>query len=316
MSADGGGTQFVYPTGKTPEQLYNTLKVLIDRLNQVKSQDTTDLTAINAALEETQQQIEDILETIGEGGAGLTEQQAFELSLVTAVDTMIGSVSNAVLESIRRSEETAEATIKAILAGLTNKGEIRVEQVVRKTENESFVSQLSTFEASLGNTQAAVANEIIARTNGDEAIASDVSNLTTTVNGNTSSIGTLVSSVDGIKARWGVVINLNGEVTGLVQLDGSASGSAFTVVADKLMVAYPGINGGDPVPVLTIEEIDEESVLAFNGTILANAILAGSLSAIEISAISANLGTITAGRLQNADNTSYWDLDTGDFQIG
>lgn len=311
------GSRFVYPTGKTPEQLFFTLRTLIDTLNRMQQSESTDLSALAAALEDADQQISDLWDAVNSGGgSGLTPQQLFELSLVTAVDTMLGSVSNLVRDTIRRSNEAAEAAIKATLAGLQNKGEIRVEQVVRKSENEVFVGQLSSFQAALNNTQAAVNNEIIARTNGDSALASDITDLTTTVNGNTAQILLLANSVDGIEARWGVAINMNGQVTGLVQLDGSASGSTFTVVADKLMVAYPGINDGDPVPVLTIEEIDEESVLAFNGTILTNAILAGSLSAIEISAISGNLGTITAGRLQNADNTSYWDLDTGDFQIG
>lgn len=312
------GSRFVYPTGKTPEQLFLTLKTLIDTLNRMQQSESTDLTALTEALEQANQQISDLWDAIGSGGGGdgLTPQQVFELSLVTAVDTMLGSVSNLVKDTIKRSNEAAEAAIKATLAGLQNKGEIRVEQVVRKSENEVFVGQLSSFEAALNNTQAAVNNEIIARTNGDSALASDITDLTTTVNGNTAQINVIALTLDGIEARWGVAVNLQGQAVGLVQLDGTASGSTFTVVADKLMVAHPDVNGGDPVPVLALQEVGGDDVLALNGTLIANAIVAGTVSVDELSAISANIGTVTAGRLQNADSTSYWDLDTGDFQIG
>lgn len=304
------GSRFVYPTGKTPEQLFFTLRTLIDTLNRMQQSESTDLSALAAALEDANQQISDLWDAVNSGGgSGLTPQQLFELSLVTAVDTMLGSVSNLVRDTIRRSNEAAEAAIKATLAGLQNKGEIRVEQVVRKSENEVFVGQLSSFEAALNNTQAAVNNEVIARTNGDSALASDITDLTTTVNGNTAQILLLANSVDGIEARWGVAINLQGQVTGLVQLDGTASGSTFTVVADKLMVAHPDVNGGDPIPVLALEEIDEETVLALNGTLIANAIVAGTVTVNELSAFTANLGTITAGRLQSADGLMVIDLD-------
>lgn len=294
------GSRFVYPTGKTPEQLFLTLRTLIDTLNRMQQSESTDLTALTEALEQANQQISDLWDAVNSGGgSGLTPQQVFELSLVTAVDTMLGSVSNLVKDTIKRSNEAAEAAIKATLAGLQNKGEIRVEQVVRKSENEVFVGQLSSFEAALNNTQAAVNNEIIARTNGDSALASDITDLTTTVNGNTAQINVIALTLDGIEARWGVAVNLQGQVVGLVQLDGTASGSTFTVVADKLMVAHPDVNGGDPVPVLTLQEVGGNDVLALNGTLIANAIVAGTVTVAELSAITANLGVITAGLIKD-----------------
>lgn len=315
------GSRFVYPTGKTPEQLFFTLRTLIDTLNRMKQSESTDLTALTEALEAANQQISDLWDAVNSGGgSGLTPQQLFELSLVTAVDTMLGSVSNLVRDTIRRSNEAAEAAIKATLAGLQNKGEIRVEQVVRKSENEVFVGQLSSFEAALNNTQAAVNNEIIARANGDSALSSDITDLTTTVNGNTAQILLLANSIDGIEARWGVAINLQGQVTGLVQLDGSASGSNFTVVADKLMVAHPDVNGGDPVPVLTLQEVGGNDVLAFNGTILANAVATGALSALELTAVFAHLGSgyvdgILQSDPENENGNLKLDFDTIEFEL-
>lgn len=301
------GSRFVYPTGKTPEQLFLTLRTLIDTLNRMRQSESADLTALAATLEDANQQISELWDAVN--SSGLTPQQLFELSLVTAVDTMLGSVSNLVKDTIKRSDEAAEAAIKATLAGLQNKGEIRVEQVVRKSENEVFVGQLSSFEATLNNTQAAVNNEIIARTNGDSALASDITDLTTTVNGNTAQINVIALTLDGIEARWGVAVNLQGQVVGLVQLDGTASGSTFTVVADKLMVAHPDVNGGDPVPVLTLQEVGGDGVLALNGTLIANAIVAGTVTVAELSAITSNLGTIVAGLIRDEDDEVRFDLD-------
>lgn len=312
------GSRYVYPSGKTPEQLFLTLRTLIDTLNRQKQSESTDLTEILAALEVSEQQISELWDAVNAGAAGLTPQQIFELSLVTAVDTMLGSVSNLVKDTIKRSNEAAEATIKATLAGLQNKGEIRVEQVVRKSENEVFVRQLESFDATLGNTQGALENEIIARADGDSALASSISTLSTTVGGNTAALILLAESIDGIEGRWGVAINLQGQVTGLVQLDGTASGSAFTVVADKLMVAYPGINGGDPIPVLALEEIDDETVLALNGTLIANAIAAGAISALELTAVFAHIGSgYVDGVLQSSPSNPKGNLkfDFSDIEL-
>lgn len=315
MSADGGGTQFPYPRGSSPAQLFDALRVLVDTLNRVKSEDATDLTAINAALAQTQADLQQVIDDLAswDPEGGLTPQQAFELSLVTAVDTMMGSLSNAVLESIRHSEKAAEATIKALLAGLNNKGEIRVEQVVRKTENESFVSQLSTFNAELGNAQAAISNEIVARTNGDSALASDISTLTTTVNGNTAQIVILAGSIDGIEGKFGVAVNLNGEVVGLLQLDGTPAGSNFTVLADNFYVGKTGETGGTPVPVFTISNVGGVPKLVFRGDMFADgSITAQALDVAELSAIVANLGTITAGRMLSPLGKVDFNLDDAD----
>lgn len=305
------GSRFVYPTGKTPEQLFLTLKTLIDTLNRMQQSESTDLTALTEALEAANQQISDLWDAVNSGGgSGLTPQQVFELSLVTAVDTMLGSVSNLVKDTIKRSNEAAEAAIKATLAGLQNKGEIRVEQVVRKSENEVFVGQLSSFEATLNNTQAAVNNEIIARTDGDNALAESVDTLTTTVNGNTAQIVVLANSIDGIEGRFGIAVNLNGQVVGLVQLDGTSAGSNFTVVADKFLVAQPGAAGGDPIPVFTIANVGGTPKLAFRGDMYADGtITAQKLNVASLSAISANLGTIVAGLIRDEDDEVRFDLD-------
>lgn len=306
MSADG--SLFIYPPGKSPEQLFQTLKVLIDRLNQIKAKDNTDLTAINEAIEDAQEAVGDIQEFL-EGTERFTEQKAFELSLVTAVDTMLGSVSNAVLESIKQSQMAAEATIRSLLEGKRNSIAIRVEQTARLTDREAFANQIETIEARLGTAEASIVTETTARTNADNALSSVDQTLSTALNGNIAQVSILAASVDGIEGKFGVAVNANGQVVGLVQLDGSAAGSTFTVVADKFLVAQPDATGGAPVPVLAVGNVGGTPKLVWRGDMYGDgSITVQKLNVSQLSAISANLGTVTAGLIRNADDTIRFDL--------
>lgn len=316
MSADGGGTQFVFPPGKTPDQLYQTLVVLISTLNRIKTADATDLTALNQALTDAQQEISDLWEAVDAGGVGLTPQQAWELSLVTAVDTMLGSISHAVLESYKQTQKAAEAVIRSLLEGKKNSVAIRVEQQARLTEREAFASQIETISAQLGNALAAIVTETTARTNADNALAAVDQTLTTALNGNIAQVNILATSIDGIEGRFGVAINTNGQVVGLIQLDGSAAGSNFTVVADKFQVAQPDSAGGTPVPVFTIANVGGTNKLVLRGDMIADGtITAAKLVASTLSAISANLGTITAGLMVSQDGKMRIDLSNASKEI-
>src|SRR5690606_20809315 len=119
-----------------------------------------------------------------------------------------------------------------------------------------------------------------------------------------------------IEGRFGVAINANGQVVGLIQLDGSAAGSNFTVVADKFQVAQPDAAGGTPVPVFTIANVGGTNKLVLRGDMLADGtITATKLSVSTLSAIVANLGTITAGRLVSADGKMRIDLSNATKEI-
>src|SRR5690606_37509945 len=123
----------------------------------------------------------------------LTPQQAWELSLVTAVDTMLGSISHAVLESYKQSQMAAEAVIRSLLEGKKNSVAIRVEQQARLTEREVFASQIETISAQLGNALAAIVTETTARTNADNALAAVDQAITTALNGNIAQVNILAT---------------------------------------------------------------------------------------------------------------------------
>ena len=83
--------------------------------------------------------------------------------------------------------------------------------------------------------------------------------------------------------------------------------AANAVTADK-------VNAG----AITVDKLASNSVTAVK--IAASTITADKISVTTLSAIAANLGTVTAGRVQNPANTSYWDLNaagaTTMFRLG
>lgn len=124
-----------------------------------------------------------------------------------------------------------------------------------------------------------------------------------------------VGGAAALSARWAVAIDLNGNVTGLVQLSGDLDYSQFTVIADKFAYAFPGINGGLPTPVFAIATVEGDPTVVINGDLIANAIRAGLVQAETVDAVFGSFGVMTAGTIRNATGTSFWNLDTGDFQI-
>ena len=58
-----------------------------------------------------------------------------------------------------------------------------------------------------------------------KSTATRVETVATTVNDVTTTVTEISESVNGIEGRWGVGIDVNGKVIGLVRLDGGATGS-------------------------------------------------------------------------------------------
>lgn len=143
----------------------------------------------------------------------------------------------------------------------------------------------------------------------------EVTTLSTTVGGNTASIEQIIESTDGFGLRWSVEMNVNNRVVGMVRLDGDASQSTFSVLATKFEIVHP-TNNAQTIQAFVAGMVNGIATVGINGNLVVDgSIEAEKLNVSSISAIAADLGTVTAGRLQNASNTSFWDLDTGDFQI-
>lgn len=330
---------FQHATSASPQALLLALRSLTDKLNQSiasqQQQAATNLSEVQAQLDALLAQITsataeitDILSALEdiETNGGLTDQQEFLLMLTHEVDGILGSVSQQVRDTITRSQEAANAVIKAMLEGRKNAVAIKVEQTARLTDQEAFVSQLSTFSAQIGLSLGMVNQEIVARADGDSANASAIQTVSTALDGNIAQVQVIQSSVNGLNTRFGVALNNNGEVIGLLQLDGTPSGSTFTVLADTFYVGKTGATGGTAVPIFAIRTVNGSSQIALradmyaDGDIIARHIAAGSVTAAKINvtsldAIAVNAGTITAGKLQRSDATMIVDLDNKRLKI-
>ena len=142
------------------------------------------------------------------------------------------------------SEATTRATADSALAG-------------RATALEATVNSGTTGNAAL---QARIAAEETARANGDSALAGQITSLTTTVNSNTATLTTFGESIDGLEARQGVRLDVNGRITGYVQNNDGAQGN-FIVVADNFQVV-------DPDTGVTFIDADEDGLRLRNGRVI------------------------------------------------
>lgn len=308
-----------FPTGQTPAALYahaSNLSTQLRRILKEVSGPIADLTALEADVADLDARVA-ILEAAG--GAGLTPQQQFELSLTTATSEVLGGFGH-LLERLQTvQEQEADAVLLAtIQAHKANTG-VYTEVRVRAEETLALAQRIDTADAALGVTNANVTALTTAVATGDSALASQINSLSSTVAGNTASIQILTQSVDGYSTRFAVMMSAQNEVIGFISLDGDVQGSSFTVAADYFKVAKIGTTGGTAVPVFSIQTVGGVPKLALrgdmyaDGSIIARHIAAGSITADKISvtslsALAANLGTVTAGLIQNPAATLKFDL--------
>lgn len=315
-----------FPQGNTPQQLYSNQVSVVRELRRIFEGITagadTDLTTILADIAELREDVDALIVGGGGGGSGLTPQQQFELSLVTATNDVLGSLSN-IYERLRtRFETDADATILAVKKANEASTGLKTEVRVRIEEDIALAERIDSVFADLGVTNAQVNTLAQAVVDGDEALATQITSLQSTVAGNTAEVQVLTASINGIETRFAVQINNNNEVTGFIRLDGNQQGSVFTVAADKFQVSQVGTAGGAAKPVFAILPVAGVSRLAFrgdmfaDGTINARMIQAGAVTADKITAnslaaITANLGTIIAGLIRDAENVYNFNLGTG-----
>lgn len=310
-----------FPTGQTPAALYahaSNLSTQLRRILKEVSGPIADLTALEADVADLDARVA-ILEAAG--GAGLTPQQQFELSLTTATSEVLGGFGH-LLERLQTvQEQEADAVLLAtIQAHKANTG-VYTEVRVRAEETLALAQRIDTADAALGVTNANVTALTTAVATGDSALASQINSLSSTVAGNTASIQILTQSVDGYSTRFAVMMSAQNEVIGFISLDGDVQGSSFTVAADYFKVSKIGTTGGAAVPVFSMQTVGGVPKLALrgdmnaDGSIITRHIAAGSITADKInvtslSALTANLGTVTAGLIQNAAATLKFDLPT------
>lgn len=293
------------PRGKSNDQLFDWSRTVTPQIQRIAASTSQQVADIDVQVEPLVEDSETILEDLD------AYAQDVQDAIEEANDFAQEVFDDYTAQAEKRHANAAQFYLHQAMA--------RVEQQVRIEEDSALSTRIDTVNASLAATNAAITTETTARVNGDAALASQITTVQTQANGNTAAVTSLQSSVDGIKARWGVAIDLNGRVVGLVQLDGQASGSTFLVVADKFIVSHPS-DTGDTITPFVIGQVGGLNTVGINGnlvvdgTIIARHIAAGQIDASKInvatlSSIKANLGTVTAGVMQSADGKVVFDLN-------
>lgn len=129
----------------------------------------------------------------------------------------------------------------------TAEAAIASETVARATADGALAAQITALQAGVDDSLAAITTEQQALADADSALADITTTLTTTVGGHSATLAAYAGSIDGLAARAGVRLDVNGRVTGWVLNDDGSQGS-FDVVADKFRV----FNGAASVPVFEI----------------------------------------------------------------
>ena len=246
--------------------------------------------------------------------AELDAQSRFQLSLTVATDEILGSVANEISGLIAQSNEASIATINALIDANEAKTQIRVERDERVSTDLALAKQITTISAQINtDIAAAIREEQEARTTADSALASDITTALSRIGDNELAVTVLQTSINGIEGKYGVAINANGHVVGLYQLDGSAiAGSSFIVAVDNFKIAKLGVAGGAAIPVFAVSTVGGVAKLALRGDMIADgSITARSLSVLSLSALSANLGTVTAGTIRDAANLYQFQVANG-----
>lgn len=188
---------------------------------------------------------------VTEDGALATSIASLDASFTVAMtaETQARVAAIAAEEANRTAAINAEADarIAAIAQEANNRGTaILAEEQARinainaeRTQTLADVAaETAARQAAITSLTASIQQEAVARADADTAIAGTVTTLTTTVNQNTATLVTFGSSIDGLQARQGVRLDVNGRITGYVQNNDGTQGD-FTIVADNFRVVDP-----------------------------------------------------------------------------
>jgi len=164
----------------------------------------------------------------------LATETAERIVAVEDVNGLIADEVNARGEAIIGEQNARQQAVQMLTAA------IQSEATVRADADGALAQQINTLNVTAGDLSAAITAANQARIDGDQVLAGQISTLTTTVNGNTASINQFAESINGLRARAGVRLDVNGRVTGWV-LNSSAQESDFTLVVDTFRVFAPGM---------------------------------------------------------------------------
>jgi hypothetical protein len=168
------------------------------------------------------------------------------------IDAVVATANGAAASVI--SEATARASadgslssrIDAVVATANgNVSAISTEVTARTNADSSLSSRIDAVVATAGSNAAAISTEATARASGDSANASSISAVSSTVDGHTATISSYGTSINGLLAKAGVTLDVNGHITGWSLNNNGSSGDMiiradhFAITDSSGSTAYP-----------------------------------------------------------------------------
>lgn len=121
---------------------------------------------------------------------------------------------------------------------------------------------------------------------------------------------TSIATLSGYAAsRYSVTLDVNGYATGFTLINAGGGVSSTTFLTTNFQIAAVGPGGG-AVPIFQTAFVNGVPKIALKADVIADhSILAGHMSVATLDAITANFGTMTAGRIQSVSGKMVIDLD-------
>jgi hypothetical protein len=198
-------------------------------------------------------------------------------SLVDGLHQVTTLLDDKFSDHAKRIAQLGTLVSEALSRTSIDKKLVRSDIVASSDRASASISQVQTIAVDAQSAVAALETEVSAEF--------DVVSASITEN------ATAIATIDGYAAsQWSVLTDVNGNVAGLVLFNEGASKTSFDVIADAFRVCWPGVSGGDHVPVFTIANVNGSAKLALrgdmlvDGTIVARMVQAGAITAVAIEA--------------------------------
>jgi Putative phage tail protein len=231
--------------------------------------------------------------------ANLSAQDSLELEMALTNDIIAGAVQERihVLEEALQGLALAQMQLRSRTNGTTAR--VRLEETVRQSLSESFASYAAITDAILFDPVTG-----LPATTAAQLLLS-------------SRISAAENSIDAVEARafLGVSVDSNiGFITGGIDVYANALFSSIGLLANKTYIAKPDGSGAKQlITVGTVDGVGDQAVFNVDIVVPDNGIKARHIDVVELSAVSADLGTVTAGVLRDAANTYNVILEDGLF---
>jgi len=176
---------------------------------------------------------------MGNAEAGITAEQTTRSNADSALASSItGLRASFDIVEDNFSLNFGEESYQTPGASISVEAQLTREQGARAAADGALAYDISTLTARMGSAEANITAEQQARANGDSALASSINTVSTRVGDNEATISQHATSINGLEAKAGLRLDVNGRITGWEANNDGSEGN-FTVTTDKFELIDP-----------------------------------------------------------------------------